>query len=322
MERLLGQRGLLLRFALGSNPDGPRFELLAGREQIETRHSVELRAVTAFASMPGRTLREPGVRLEIGQGDLAGQAAATWLDSAGLLRRVDELSLPGSGLHVVPLELGTADPGIEGGFETDLESRTVGALGPEVVARFAGFGCGVIGVGRTGTRVARALAQFRPRQLALVDPDVVEAHNLPEVDGLLGHQAIGRRMVRTLAECIREQHPELAIDCIETSVWRCGPWRTSSRSRARQRLGACGVRSGRALSDRVSRKSVEAVLCMQSNGNGKGGPAESASIPPTRTWAWLTCPRSYTRRNSRTVNIAEFGCSAKAAGHRGLTRAT
>lgn len=218
LGRIRSRPGLPVRFALGLNPNVPRFELLAGREQSETRHAVELRSVTAFNAAPGRILREPGVLLQVGQDNLAGRADAVWFDSAGLLRLVDELFLPGAGMHVVSLGSGISGQGIDRGFELDQESRTVGALGPAVMARLAGLAYGVIGVGRTGTRVARALAQFLPRRLALIDPDVLEAHNLTELDGLLGRRSIGLRKARTLAEGIREQHPELAIDCVEASV--------------------------------------------------------------------------------------------------------
>lgn len=218
LGRLWSQSGLPQRFHLGLNPNGSDCELLVARASSERRNAIELRGVTGFTPMPGRELREPGILLEIGRGALAGQAAAVWLDSAGLLRRIDELALPGAGMQVIPLGSGATLPEVLPGAGIDPESRTAGALGSEVMARLAGLAFGVVGVGRTGTRVARALTSFGPRRLVLIDPDVLESHNLAEVDGLLGRRSVGRKKVQSLAEGLREQRPELEVTVVEGSV--------------------------------------------------------------------------------------------------------
>ncbi len=123
MERLWREPTRSLRFGLGSNLDGLRSELLVGREQMDGGGVLELRCVESFERAPGHVLLEPGVLLEIGRASIAGQATAVWRDSAGLLRRIDELALPGGGMHVVPLgDISRALPEAERSLWVDPES--------------------------------------------------------------------------------------------------------------------------------------------------------------------------------------------------------
>lgn len=57
-------------------------------------------------------------------------------------------------------------------------SRTIGALGTRLWRCLVGLRYGIVGVGRTGSGLALCLAQLGVHQLTLIDPDVVERHNL------------------------------------------------------------------------------------------------------------------------------------------------
>lgn len=57
-------------------------------------------------------------------------------------------------------------------------SRARGALGSQVWTRLRSLRCTIVGCGRTGSIVAHSLARMGVRNLALMDPDLVELHNL------------------------------------------------------------------------------------------------------------------------------------------------
>ena len=73
-------------------------------------------------------------------------------------------------------------------------SRTIGALGsPDAWHRLNRLSIGVIGCGRTGSLMAQGLARLGIGRLVLVDPDVVEMHNLGEMAMVTDDDARKRR---------------------------------------------------------------------------------------------------------------------------------
>jgi len=118
---------------------------------------------------------------------------------------VELLKLIGPGMH--QLRLGDEqldDPASHGSDSSRVRerySRTIGALGEVVWTRLVGLRYGIIGTGRTGSLVARSLLLLGACHLTLIDPDVLESHNLGEMAGVgeadVGHskaEALGRSL--------------------------------------------------------------------------------------------------------------------------------
>jgi len=63
--------------------------------------------------------------------------------------------------------------------------RSIGALGGEAGwRRLTNLRVGIVGCGRTGSLIAQQLAHLGVRELVLIDPDVIEVHNLGEMVGV------------------------------------------------------------------------------------------------------------------------------------------
>ncbi|MCW5933653.1 MAG: ThiF family adenylyltransferase [Fimbriimonadia bacterium] len=93
--------------------------------------------------------------------------------------RVEALDLVGPGMRRLPV-LDTDRPS----FADPRLSRTVGALGQATVNRVRSLAVLQIGCGRNGSLLALNLARLGVEQLTLVDPDLVEEHNLGEMEGV------------------------------------------------------------------------------------------------------------------------------------------
>ena len=103
----------------------------------------------------------------------------------------------------------------------------------------------VVGVGGIGSPVALALAKMGCRRLTLYDPDVVEAHNLP--NQLYRLRDIGRPKVDALAELLAEFAPlevrpireavadqrleGVVVAAVDSMAARSRIWRSSVRYR-------------------------------------------------------------------------------------------
>lgn len=82
-------------------------------------------------------------------------------------------------------------------------SRTIGALGGEDIwRRLVQLRIAIIGCGRTGSLVAVTLARLGVQQLALIDPDAVETHNLGEMDAVT-EADLGKPKVGAIADHLR-----------------------------------------------------------------------------------------------------------------------
>lgn len=122
------------------------------------------------------------------------------------------LFLPGSGMHTIPLSDLTTEPTLPAErrrefFQRLRWSRTIGALGgKEVWQRLVRLRIGIVGCGRTGSLVAATVARLGVRQITLIDPDLVELHNLGEMD-VVTSDDVGQAKAAALADRLRLQSP-------------------------------------------------------------------------------------------------------------------
>ncbi len=155
--------------------------------------------------------------LLIGDGRLRGSLWGVMHTIRGSLP-LDALHLVGPGMHHLYLSqfpaartetLDAAVPQDHPFFPapTTIWSRTIGALGGEAVwRRLVGLQVAVIGVGRTGSLVVTTLTRLGLRTLSLIDPDIVEAHNIGEMDGVIHHGTAPRE--RLCAEPLSRGRPD------------------------------------------------------------------------------------------------------------------
>jgi len=148
-------------------------------------------------------------------------------ESAGLWATVDGILLPGAGMHdlrvISQADLDAAQHPQRLAWPLDLErwSRTIGALGAHVWQRLTSLRLGIIGCGRTGSLIATTAVRMGVRDLTLIDPDLVERHNLGEMDGV-SISDVGRSKVQALADFLHRQcgrsHEEMAISAVAEPV--------------------------------------------------------------------------------------------------------
>jgi hypothetical protein len=99
-------------------------------------------------------------------------------------------------------------------------SRTIGALGVDVWQRLVRLRYGIIGVGRTGSRLALALAGLGVHALTLIDPDTLALPNLGEMAGVTDAD-LERPKVEAVATALTAVAPTpLALVCVPTSITR------------------------------------------------------------------------------------------------------
>lgn len=153
--------------------------------------------------------------LTLGAGGRRGEARA-WVHRPPELTPIGRLKLVGPGMHVVALRPALAQSG-EPAVEPALRerwSRTIAALGEEVWRRLTGWHYGVVGVGRSGSLLASALAAgWGVERLTLIDPDRVERHNLGETAGVTDGD-LGEMKAEVLARRLRS--PRLARPAVAT----------------------------------------------------------------------------------------------------------
>lgn len=165
-------------------------------------------------------------RLVLGTGESRGRIAVLAMDANGLVP-VDEISLVGSGMHRISMRnRPTSTPvrtptGMRVRRELERWSRTIGAFGGEDTwRRFIELKMTVVGVGRTGSLVAHALAAIGVRNLMLLDPDLVELHNVGESDAMRVRD-VGMPKAVAVAHHLRCAFPvrNRIVNGIHGSVW-------------------------------------------------------------------------------------------------------
>jgi hypothetical protein len=123
----------------------------------------------------------------------------------GYFAPIHKLKIVGSGMKQILTVDAFGHTGVTP-YETERWSRAMGALGGrDVWKRFVSLHYCVIGVGRTGSLVAHSLSKMGVKQLTLIDPDVVELHNLDAMDGV-SEKSVGQYKV----EAVKRQLPHEA----------------------------------------------------------------------------------------------------------------
>jgi molybdopterin/thiamine biosynthesis adenylyltransferase len=182
------------------------------REQLGAR----LREI--LAGPPEQTV----VGLALGLGNIAGHVTGAIRTPVGT-GTLDRLVLVGPGFLPITLRREARVPARAsapaGGVLNEILSRTIGALGADIFGQLRQLRVAVIGCGRSGSLAADALAALGVAQLALIDPDRMEMHNLGEMPG--ARQAdVGRPKVEVLAEaaCRSAAGRETAIQAVQAPV--------------------------------------------------------------------------------------------------------
>ncbi|MGE0821743.1 MAG: ThiF family adenylyltransferase [Candidatus Binatia bacterium] len=148
-------------------------------------------------------------RLDLGTGPLR---AYLWgsVSVENALEPLHRLSLVGAGMHVISVapwskaHVVSALPAPVSSFAR--WSRMIGALGGEEVwQRLVRLCIALIGCGRTGSLVAATLARVGVHALTLIDPDLVEEHNLGEMD-MVTLADVGRPKTQALAAHLSRAH--------------------------------------------------------------------------------------------------------------------
>jgi ThiF family protein len=202
------------------------------------------------------------------------------------------LHLVGPGMLTVPLQQ-TQTPGQELHREagaslarTERWSRTIGALGLEVWQRLVGLRYALIGLGRTGSRVALALTHLGVRHLTLIDPDRLEVHNLGEMVSVTAAD-LGRLKVEAVAAGLRAMAaPEADRLLVPTSMTQ---WQALHAAQACDVLITCVDHDGA----RLAAQAVATLFCKplldiatgvhRDDGERQLGPA-CASVQKPTVW--------------------------------------
>ena len=162
---------------------------------------------------PSPTPQVPGVELVLGIGPAEGR----WWGLARIAPDhplpVSEISLPGPGMFRLRKHPDPETPGVPEARWV----RTRGALGEAAWRRLTSLRVGIVGCGRLGSTIATALARNGLRRLLLVDPDVVEPHNLGESDAL-DRTDLGTPKVYALARHLRSACPWTHVHALPTPV--------------------------------------------------------------------------------------------------------
>jgi hypothetical protein len=148
-------------------------------------------------------------RLDLGRRRLSGLLAGQ-VRSRDAVVPLDDLILVGPGMHRVPtINAGEGPPLPESPLMRALRdegywSRTIGALGGEDIwQRLVDLRVGIVGCSRSGSLVALALARLGVRDLTLIDPDVVEVHQLGEMEAV-SESDIGQPKAVAVADHLRQ----------------------------------------------------------------------------------------------------------------------
>lgn len=108
-------------------------------------------------------------------------------------------------------------------------SRLIGALGGlDVWQAFTSLNFCIIGTGRTGSLVATTLAKAGVRNLTLLDPDILEPHNLDAMDSVT-ESNIGQFKAQAIAKNLRQELPHINIEATIMSIIN-GQARTAVKS--------------------------------------------------------------------------------------------
>ncbi len=162
----------------------------------------------------------PTASILLGSGTDVGLFTGIVVDG-GRIAPVNALHIVGAGMPRLSATDFAADPSWSPSptpANAERWSRLIGALGgANVWGRLTGLHHAIVGLGRIGSLVAQTLARQGTNRLTLIDPDVIERHNLDAMD-LVTERDIGRFKVDAVADRLRADHPRLKITALAVSV--------------------------------------------------------------------------------------------------------
>ena len=222
LARLMEGAGGAVDVPAGTSTVGSQVELICGRvdsEPAETRQP-RVRFVTRLAFVDPIGVREECVAVvQIGRGENEGRIRGDLMLEGRSVGPVALIDVTGPGMRRIVTKKGpvlgakTVTVASESRW-----SRTIGALGAATWQRLVDMGYGLVGLGRSGSLVARHLLRIGAHRLTLVDPDVVEEHNLGEADDSLSDSAVGLAKAIALGRALVQRYPEALIRSATTSV--------------------------------------------------------------------------------------------------------
>jgi hypothetical protein len=207
LRELLRQPSRVLRCPVGVSRSEDNVELIATRQ--DTGRALLISLTDNFAVPPLPT-DSAGVLL-LGHTHQRGHARAFAQLAPNHVEPLDTLRLIGSGMFTVPL----THPLTHLPIDPLTHSRTIGALGLEVWQRLTSLRYALIGIGRTGSRLALSLARLGAHHLTLIDPDTIEPHNLGEMEGVTDAD-VGKSKVEALISHLASliPHPSSLIPIV------------------------------------------------------------------------------------------------------------
>jgi hypothetical protein len=194
-----------------------------GTGQERQFNTLRLHLSTSLAGdSPARFLGDSEAALVLGQGAALGRACG-WVRRDGQIEPVHELKLVGPGMHKFRLaaERGNvADVAVRAPQGVDF-SHVQGALGAGAWQRLTDLHFAFVGAGRLGGTLAAVLAREGVHKFSLIDPDLVEPHNLAGGFGM-DVSDLGHSKVEALARTLRNANPAVQVECVPASVtyWR------------------------------------------------------------------------------------------------------
>jgi len=97
-------------------------------------------------------------------------------------------------------------------------SRLIGALGEKTWARMRRWEVCLVGVGRNGSLVVHSLVRMGVRKLSLIDPDLIETHNLDAMDAV-GEGDIGKPKALAVADNLKAVNSEVELHPLPVSAF-------------------------------------------------------------------------------------------------------
>ncbi|MCS7253579.1 MAG: ThiF family adenylyltransferase [Armatimonadota bacterium] len=154
--------------------------------------------------------------LAIGTGEALGNIAAMCQMPDGV-KPLNTLTIIGAGLPRITLHPRTAAAqrqSVSHITHQDIWSRTIGALGEGTWRRLISLRIGIVGCGRTGSLIATSLARLGVRHLTLIDHDILEPHNVGEMNGV-ALDDVGSAKVEALVKSLPAHS---FVDCLADSA--------------------------------------------------------------------------------------------------------
>jgi hypothetical protein len=195
---------------------GPRFEL--GFVPFTLDRPDVWQAVAFAARIEGDLPATPTCSILLGSGEDAGLFTGLFSVCDQILP-VQAMKVVGAGMHrLAAVDFQARHRRAVSPDDAARWSRLIGALGgQDVWQRFTSLSFCIVGTGRTGSLVAATLAKQGVRTLTLIDPDVLERHNLDAMDAVTEHD-LGWFKAEAIAGNLQRDLRHVQITTLSQSV--------------------------------------------------------------------------------------------------------